>query len=92
MNTIEFNKHDVNIFINGTWQKYAGNISQGDTSKLQGYLNFAFDQREIEVNLHKATTPPFSSFLKTYMMVKISTNQIAKKKPTAKSISNIGNS
>jgi hypothetical protein len=29
MNTIEFNKHDVNIFINGTWQnlqKYAGNI------------------------------------------------------------------
>ena len=26
MNTIEFNKHDVNIFINGMWQKYAGNI------------------------------------------------------------------
>jgi hypothetical protein len=26
MNTIEFNKHDVDIFINGTWQKYAGNI------------------------------------------------------------------
>ena len=26
MNTIDFNKHDVNIFINGTWQKYAGNI------------------------------------------------------------------
>ena len=26
MNTIVFNKHDVNIFINGTWQKYAGNI------------------------------------------------------------------
>ena len=25
MNTIEFNKHDVDIFINGTWQKYAGN-------------------------------------------------------------------
>ena len=54
MNTIEFHKHDVDIFINGTWQKYAGNI--GDSSKLQGYLNFAFDQREIEVNLHKATT------------------------------------
>ena len=30
----------------------------GDSSKLQGYLNFAFDQREIEVNLHKATTSP----------------------------------
>ena len=26
MNTIEFHKHDVDIFINGTWQKYAGNI------------------------------------------------------------------
>ena len=53
MNTIEFNKHDVNIFIYGTWHKYVG-----DSSKLQGYLNFAFDQREIEVNLHKATTSP----------------------------------
>ena len=28
------------------------------TSKLQGYLNFAFDQQEIKVNLHKATTSP----------------------------------
>jgi len=27
MNTIDFNKHDVDdIFINGMWQKYAGNI------------------------------------------------------------------
>jgi hypothetical protein len=26
MNNIEFNKHDVDIFINGTWQKYAGNV------------------------------------------------------------------
>jgi hypothetical protein len=26
MNTIEFHKHDIKIFINGTWQKYAGNI------------------------------------------------------------------
>jgi hypothetical protein len=26
MNIIDFNKHDVNIFINGTRQKYAGNI------------------------------------------------------------------
>jgi hypothetical protein len=25
-NTIAFNKHDVDIFINGVWQKYAGNI------------------------------------------------------------------
>jgi hypothetical protein len=28
MNNIEFNKHDVDIFINGTWQKYAGNIGR----------------------------------------------------------------
>ena len=25
-NTIAFNKLDVDIFINGVWQKYAGNI------------------------------------------------------------------
>jgi hypothetical protein len=28
MNTIGFHKHDVDIFINGTWQKYAGNIGR----------------------------------------------------------------
>jgi hypothetical protein len=27
MNTIEFNKYDVDIFINGMWQKYAGSIA-----------------------------------------------------------------
>ena len=27
---LDFNKHDINIFINETWQKYAG-----DYSKLQ---------------------------------------------------------
>jgi hypothetical protein len=26
MNTIEFHKHDVVIFINGMWQKYTDNI------------------------------------------------------------------
>jgi hypothetical protein len=27
INTIDFNKHDADIFINyGTWQKYVGNI------------------------------------------------------------------
>jgi hypothetical protein len=26
MNTIDFNEHDVDIFINGTWQKYADSI------------------------------------------------------------------
>ena len=26
MNTLDFIKHDVDIFINGMWQKYAGNI------------------------------------------------------------------
>jgi hypothetical protein len=46
MNTIDFNKHDIDIFIKGTWQTYAGNIL-GDSTKLQGYLNFAFDQRAV---------------------------------------------
>jgi len=32
----------------------------GDSSKLQSDLNFAFDQRESEVNLHKATSLPES--------------------------------
>ena len=36
------------------WRKYACS----DSSKLQGDLNFAFDQRESEVNLHKATSSP----------------------------------
>ena len=47
---IDFNKHDNDIFINDT----------GDSSKLQGNLNFASDQRESEVNLHKATSLPES--------------------------------
>ena len=37
---IDFNKHDINIFINDKWGKYVG----GDSSKLQDDLNFAFDQ------------------------------------------------
>jgi hypothetical protein len=48
IDTIDFNKHDNNIFINDA----------GDSSKLQGDLNFAFDQRESEVKLHKATSSP----------------------------------
>jgi hypothetical protein len=32
----------------------------GDSSKLQGNLNFSFDQRKSEVNLHKATSSPES--------------------------------
>ena len=56
--TIDFNKHvlDIDIFINDKWRKYAG----GDSSKLQSDLNFAFDQRESEVNLHKVTSSPKS--------------------------------
>jgi hypothetical protein len=34
--------------------------TKGDSSKLQGDLNFTFDQRESEVNLHKATSSPES--------------------------------
>ena len=48
METIEFNKHDINIFINDV----------GDSLKLQGNLNLAFDQRESEVNLQKVTPLP----------------------------------
>ena len=32
--------------------------TKGDSSKLQGDLNFASDQRESEVNLHKVTSSP----------------------------------
>ena len=39
MDTLDFNKHVINIFINDKWQKYAG-----DSSKLQGDMNFVFDQ------------------------------------------------
>ena len=41
MHTIDFNKDDIHIFINDTWQKY-----MGDSSKLRDDLNFAFDQWE----------------------------------------------
>jgi hypothetical protein len=40
MNNIEFNKHDVDIFINGTWQKYAGNI--GRLFKITRLLELRF--------------------------------------------------
>jgi hypothetical protein len=32
MNTIEFNKHDVDIIINGMWQKYEVNLHKATTS------------------------------------------------------------
>jgi hypothetical protein len=40
MNNIEFNKHDVDILINGTWQKYAGNI--GRLFKITRLLELRF--------------------------------------------------
>ena len=42
--TIDFNKHYIDIFINDKWRKYVG----GDIGRLfeiTGDLNFAFDQR-----------------------------------------------
>jgi hypothetical protein len=39
MDMTDFNKHDINNFINDTWQKYVG-----DSSELQVDLKFAFDQ------------------------------------------------
>ena len=68
-----------------------------DSSKLQGYLNFAFDQREIEVNLHNATTSPSNvspascPFLKPTWWEKDRPIKL-QKTDTPKSISNIGNS
>lgn len=49
MNTIAFNKNDIDMFINDMWQKYAD-----DYSKLQGDWNFS--QQESNANLHKATS------------------------------------
>ena len=52
--TIDFNKHvhDIN-----KWRTYAvGDI--GQLLKLQGDLSLAFEQRESEVNLHKAILCP----------------------------------
>ena len=79
--TIDFNKHmhDNDIFINDKWRKYA----RGDSSKLQGDLNFAFDQRESEINLHKATSSPESpsnvspvQLVVLYDAVKINYNRV----------------
>ena len=60
--TIDFNKHvhDIDIFINVkmTSGENTRAATQGDFSKLQGDLNFTFDQRESDVNLHKATSSP----------------------------------
>jgi len=41
-------------------EKIRGRRHKGDSSKLQGDLNFSFDQRESEVNLHKAISSPES--------------------------------
>jgi hypothetical protein len=36
MDMIDFNKHDINIYINDTWQKYAGKIGR-HRATLQDY-------------------------------------------------------
>ena len=72
MDTIDFNTHDVDIFINDTWQKYA--CDNGNSSKLQGVLNSAFDQR---VKLHRVTSwhestsnvRPGALFYKVYILI-----------------------
>jgi hypothetical protein len=40
MKYIEVNKHDVDIFINGTWRKYAGDI--GRLFKITRLLELRF--------------------------------------------------
>ena len=54
--TIDFNKHVDDI---DKWRKYVV-VDMGDSSKLQDDLSFAFEQRESEVNLHKASSSPES--------------------------------
>ena len=45
MDTIDFNKYNINIFINDMWQKYAG-----DSSKLQGDLNSLLTNEKAKSN------------------------------------------
>jgi hypothetical protein len=57
MNNIEFNKHDVDIFINGTWQKYAGNIGRLQIFEKVGHSKF--------VEMHGDTSDFFRSASKS---------------------------
>ena len=41
--TIDFNKQDINIFINDKWRKYMGGDIE-NSSKLQGDMTSTFDQ------------------------------------------------
>ena len=74
MNNIEFNKHDVDIFINGTWQKYASNI--GRLFKITRLLELRFwptrnrsqpSQGNYFALYERESC--FLSFFKTYMIV-----------------------
>ena len=79
------NEFKVSLNRNGLLlKKVTFKILNGYSSKLQGDMNFNFDQGESEVNLHKAiSSPPNMSpaslpfFSKTQRMVTILTNQIA---------------
>jgi hypothetical protein len=57
MDVIDFNKHDINIFIYESYDTWGRHRA---TLKLVGVLNFAFDQWESEVNLQKVTSLPES--------------------------------
>jgi hypothetical protein len=62
--TIDFNKHvhDIDIFINYKclmWRKYVGG-DIGRLFKITRRLELHFDQRESEVNFHKAISSPES--------------------------------
>ena len=51
MDATDINKHDVDIFINGTGKNMRP--TQEDSSKLQAELDFAFDPQESEAKPHK---------------------------------------
>ena len=54
--TTDFNKQDIDIFINDKWRKYAG----GHIGRIFR-ITRRLDQWESEVNLHKATSWPESA-------------------------------
>jgi hypothetical protein len=96
MDTIDFNEHDVDIFINGTWQKYVGSI--GWLFIITRLLELCFwstrnRSQPSQLNLFPLWREPcFSSFFKHYMMVEIYQPIKLQKTDTPKSISNIGKS
>jgi len=48
MNTIDFNKHNINFFINDTWQKYVGVKQKSNSLKTMGQLKIILTQPHLD--------------------------------------------